>query len=240
MNKFKVLLATVVMGFMFSIASFADEVYVLKSGESIQNVLNVCNDTPTNRVTIYLEDGEYAPFSMVKPVNRERYVDIFGVNPKGAKVVSYSGKYEEPAAEIRTNGSIGNIVFINKADTTRTIVDPNGKSGYAVHADYGKMDVKFINCKMVSGQNVALGMGISYDSKVEIDSCELINETVTPVFNDDYYKLGSIYCHTDVNDIDKHTGALTIKNSTLVKPDNVPTRYTVQSLFGSTINVTEQ
>ena len=244
MNKLKLLMGTIMLGFVFSTVSFANETYVLKNGESIQNVLNTCHDTADNHVTIYLEDGEYSPFSMIKPVSRERYVDICGINAGKVKVVSHSGRYTEPAAEIRTNGTISNIIFINRIDKSKysieDIKNSGERAGYAVHADYGKMNVKFLNCKMVSGQNVALGMGLSKDSEVDIENCELINDTKSNPFGDGYYKLGSFYCHTDVHDVNQHTGVLKVKNTKFKRPDNAYGNYTIQSLFGSTVNFVEE
>ena len=66
---------------------------------------------------------------------------------------------------------------------------------YAVHADNsGAGTMHFRNCKMVSFQNSAVGVGLHQDQTFILDNCELHKESD--------YEGGSLYAHnSQVNDV---------------------------------------
>lgn len=162
----------------------------------IQTVLNTCNDSADNKVNIVVFPGTYNKFSMVKPVNRDRYINIIGVDKDTTIIKDDTGLYETPAAEIRTIGKIANLQFITTHNNININQYANSKGGYAVHSDYGYVNMEFINCSFKSYQAPALGIGLYPDSSIKFDECD-IERVITDNFGN-MDGLGALYCHTSM------------------------------------------
>lgn len=106
-----------------------------------------------------------------------RKLNIIGVSQKDCIIQSKTGEYYTPAAEICITGEVRNITFIsdhteppeNRSEDTNYL----RHKAYAVHSDSGTEDVLYNNCRMVSYQAPAIGIGGAQDKKVRIRNCHL-------------------------------------------------------------------
>ncbi len=167
--------------------------YGLRDGESIQNVLDTCNDSPANPVTIILFPGSYDSFSMINNDRLKRYINIIGTEKKDVTVTDNSGQYDHPAAEIYTDGIIKNVTFIS---TLKDIKSSSSQTpAYAVHLDYGQVDITFDNCDFIAYNAPALGIGLVEGTTVTLKNClmKLYTDTDTDV---SFGYINALYCHT--------------------------------------------
>lgn len=145
---------------------------------TIQDAIDNCNDSEENPVTIILLPGTYDPFTMRLPnqtpgtyAAMDRHISIIGIDKRLCKVVSTSGEYWKPCAEIGTTGVIANISFIHTASSL-----VSGGSAYAVHLDWptdGRKET-FKDCYFESNVGPAFGLGLHQDETVEFVNCTFI------------------------------------------------------------------
>lgn len=110
------LTATLLMSLITCHRCMADTSYTVTSHDALQSIIDNCNDSAYNKVTIYMQPGIYQPFSAISDANLEpRYISFVGLNDgtEGVTVESTSGYYTEPAAELRLNGTVSDITFIS-------------------------------------------------------------------------------------------------------------------------------
>ncbi len=222
------ILATASMVMAASTVGLANENYTVNP-MTAQAVINSVQDSPENHVTIYMESGTYGPLIIGGP-ERERYIDLIGGND--VQVVSLSGLYAEPAAQLRVHGTIKDITFVSMHP--EGIVNNTDKGAYAVHMDYGSQNTVFENCDFISYQAPAVGMGLTYDSNVEFRKCTFENAS-DQTFGT-HGALGAIYAHTAVEDIDKNGAKLSLIDCDTSAPSWAYDEVVVQSLNGSKIN----
>ena len=188
------LTATLLMSLITCHRCMADTSYTVTSHDALQSIIDNCNDSAYNKVTIYMQPGIYQPFSAISDANLEpRYISFVGLKDgtEGVTVESTSGYYTEPAAELRLNGTVSDITFISSHP--EGIVNTTDNGAYAVHADYGSMNTDFNNCTFISYQTAAVGMGITNDSEVTFNKCCFENRA-NRTFGTEW-RLGALYAH---------------------------------------------
>lgn len=192
--------------------------------KSIQEAIENCNDSPINPITIMVRPGKYEKFSMVQTGDTVnditasanwpntypmRYISIVGQNRDQTIVQDDSGEYYTPPAEIMTRGTIANITFISTHDNPP--VSPNRPYSYAVHLDfvptghpitsgspsasYVSENVRFENCKFISAQNAAVGIGLHQDEIIEFVGCEFVSTTPTTGSYSSFLSYGAALVH---------------------------------------------
>jgi len=158
---------------------------------NIQDALDNINDSETNRVVIVVMNGTYPRFTFKKGnQNILRYVDIIGMDRDHCIVKSTTGAYETPAADIRINGLVKNLTFMNTADD---YVSSQSSFAYAVHMDFGRSDTIFENCRFYSQVGPGVGIGMVSDMTLEFRNCFFEHEKTTEHGGSN---LGAFYCHT--------------------------------------------
>lgn len=129
----------------------------------------ICTLTQKKYVDITSSNANYKWYN--------RKLNIIGVSQKDCIIQSKTGEYYTPAAEICITGEVRNITFIS--DHTEPPENRSEDTGYlnhkayAVHSDAGTEDVLYVNCRMVSYQAPAIGIGGAQDKKVRIRNCHL-------------------------------------------------------------------
>ncbi|ETP73706.1 hypothetical protein UYO_0343 [Lachnospiraceae bacterium JC7] len=163
MNILKTSVVLVSICTLFSIRGMAATCYTVTPQDDIQNIIDNCNDSELNKVTIYMQEGRYDGFSACSDMlSAERYISFIGVGD--VVVESNSGYYASPAAEFRLNGTVENIRFISSHP--EDVIELNDRGAYVVHADYGSMHTVFNDCVFTSYQTAGVGIGLTYDSVV--------------------------------------------------------------------------
>ncbi|MFZ3132751.1 MAG: hypothetical protein WA125_17020 [Desulfosporosinus sp.] len=138
----------------------------------IQDAIDNCNDSATNPVDILIKRGTYDSFSMRVGGARKRYISLKGESNQLVTVVSYTGNYSTPAAEIWTDGMVSDIRFLMNA-TAGTYV-PGGPNpyAYAVHDDFGASKVIYRNCIFDSNSGPGMGFGLDTDKDMSFENCQ--------------------------------------------------------------------
>lgn len=198
--------------------------------DTLQAVLDTCNDSETNHVTVLLAEGIYNPI-ICRSFTSERYIDLIGQGD--VSVESHSGLYIDPAAELRLNGTVENIKFCSYNPGKKL----NDKGAYAVHADYGSQHILFKDCEFVSYQSAAIGAGLTSGSEITLEDC--IIENLSEPGASDYWRLGAVYAHTaDYSDeLYKDEATLKIKNCVLKAPDKAYSNVVTEKLDDFDIKV---
>ena len=226
--KLKTVLLTAMFTVTASATSFADT-YVEVNPYNIQHVIDNCNDSESNKVTLKLSDGVYNPIHTNK--QKESYINLIGGD--NVYIVSSAGTYDKPAAELRLNGVVENINFISKHP--EGVSNTEDKGAYAVHVDYGTQHTKFKNCVFESYQTAAVGAGITSTSKLSFENCLFKNlSDKTFGYN---YALGSIYAHTDVLDNNTSGAKLELIDCKYEAPDFAYAYVVTQELNGAKMDV---
>ena len=148
--------------------------------DNIQDAIDNCNDSENNHITIFVRSGTYPRFSMTDANNVNRYISIIGENRADCIVQDNSGNYSTPPAEIRTDGMIKNLTFI-ATHTENPTLEGLSSYSYALHMDFGGCHTIFENCRFISYQQAAVGIGV-WDANPDSDitagilfrNCELI------------------------------------------------------------------
>ncbi|OON85307.1 hypothetical protein BXO88_13060 [Oribacterium sp. C9] len=213
------------------IQGMADTRYTVRPGDDVQNIIDNCNDGETNKVTIYMKPGKYDRFSAKSTIDSTpRFISFIGEGD--VTVESNLGYYKAPAAELRLNGIVENITF--KATHPKGVINTTDYGAYAVHADYGSMNTLFRNCIFISNQTAAVGMGLTHDSKVHFENCRFENKSDGSFGS--CWKLGAVYAHTAVADVNLVGAKLDINSCEFEYPEEAYDDIVLQNLNGSTID----
>ena len=144
--------------------------YVGKNGEefsTIQEAVKNAMDTPKNPVTISVAPGTY--IESIKLCGG-RYISIIGTNKTTCILQDNTGNYYTPPLEIAGNSSIKNMTVIATHDDGIICDMPS----YAIHHDFaGKGNSLISNCKLISYQHFAVGVGLRNNQTLTIEKCEL-------------------------------------------------------------------
>lgn len=126
-------------------------------------------DSTTSDIAIKLLQGIYLESLNIFATTRK--VSIIGVDRDNCIIQNNSGDYYKAPLNCSGNIYVENVSFI----ATHTDVTTYAIPAYAVHADSnGAGTMHFKNCKMVSYQNSAVGIGLHQDQTFILDNCELI------------------------------------------------------------------
>jgi len=197
--------------------------------QTLNTTLATLDDSESKIYNIHLASGTYSPITFN---DREHYVNLIG-DEEGVEIVSESGTYANPAAELRLNGTVKNITFINRHPLG--VVVPRGeKGGYAVHLDYGSQDTTFENCKFISYQAAAIGAGIDSNSSLTFKNCYIANKSTEEY---SYHRNGAIYAHTGIGEVRAIGGDLKVINCNLEAPADAWSTIVTDSLNGSKLRV---
>ena len=211
-----------------SFTSMADTSYNVNPS-NIQYVIDHCNDSANNRVILNMAPGTYNSIKCYSPV-RERYISLIGENVDTVLVASHSGIYDDPAAMLRINGEVKNITFTAYQSTGK--VNLNDKGAYAIHADYGSQHTVFENCKLISYQSAALGMGMTPQSQVTLRNCTLKNLSNPEKYDTPYWRLGALYAHSAIDGTNNKNSNLRLVGCVTEAPEGAYGKITVQDLHG--------
>lgn len=157
--------------------------------------------TPYKRFSLMRSLNGAYPWSGLSTV---KHISIIGDDKTKCVVQDDSGDYETPPAEIATNGLIKGITFIathNGSAGTET----NGS--YAVHvdnrpADANGMKLMFNDCRFVSYQASAVGLGLYRNQDISFEACDFESHTdiawkPNASYNNTYMcELGAFFMHT--------------------------------------------
>lgn len=179
--------------------------------EEIQDAVDAIEDYGT--IIVFPKDTPYKRFTMMREESasylwtglpKTKHISIIGLDKSKCVIQSTTGNYDTPPAEIATNGIIKNLTFI----ATHTDSDGTETTGsFAVHvdnrpADTNGMKMVFENCKFVSYQTCAVGLGLYRNQDIKFDSCDFISIT-DPTWkpNENYdseymCRLGAFNMHT--------------------------------------------
>lgn len=134
--------------------------------------------TKSNPVTIIVYPGIYE--EVVNILGSSKY-SIVGVNRDKCVIVDHSGKYVNCPLRIEGNAYVANLTLISDHSGTADFAE-NGElkynPSYALHIDDRHDDdddgyrVTIFNCRAVSHQNPAVGIGLDKNQVVELIQCE--------------------------------------------------------------------
>ena len=142
----------------------------------IQDAIDsIYTDTEDNPFTIFVMPAEYGKIDMHRrgsQVHDLRYISIIGTDRDRCIISDDKGNYSNPTANIRTNGVIRNLSFINT--TGNYDPTPTQEHAYAVHEDFGVCDVTYENCYMYCEAGPAIGIGMADGKRMRFLNCEFI------------------------------------------------------------------
>ncbi|SDZ79958.1 hypothetical protein SAMN05216349_101110 [Oribacterium sp. KHPX15] len=220
---------------MFDFIAKADTIYQVTPESDLQEIIDSCNDSEQNKVIIYMHSGIYKPFSAISSMGMpERYISFIGLSD-GVEILSESGLYKNPAADLRLNGRVENIRFIASHPDGELNVEDKG--AYAVHADYGSQHTVFSDCTFISYQASAVGMGLTYDSEMIFKDCHFINRA-TAKFGS-YWRMGAILAHTPELESGTSGAKLTLEHCIYEYPGESYAGVIVSELNGSEVDFKE-
>lgn|GEM_PF-6146321 len=204
--------------------------YGLNGGESIQDVINTCYDTPDNPVTIILGAGDYDSFSMINATKAKRYINIIGSDKKEVTITDDSGRYDSPAAEIYTDGIIKNIKFVSTLKNLTESTD--SLPAYAVHLDYGQVVTEFDNCDFIAYNAPAVGIGLTDGTKITFKDClmKLFLDSHTETM---FECINALYCHTSQFENNASNQFLELYNCTIDAQSSNGFAMVLQELNGN-------
>ena len=179
---------------------------------TLQAAIDGCGDSISNPVTILIYPGTYARFDTFETYGdaRTRYISLIGVNRETCIVRDDSGEYLTPPANGRFVGLIKGLTIIATHDSPPATPENAKRKAYAIHLDSGKCVLLVDDCKLVSYQAPAAGIGLYQDSVVKFRNCDFYSHA--PVFDDsndpnDYQtnysylsNYGALFCHSNTAD----------------------------------------
>ena len=197
--------------------------YVDKNGNGdFTKIQDAINMIPSGGVgTVYIADGEYEEALECWG----KTVHLIGTSKKDCILFNYNDDYSIPPLEIG-RGSVQNMTIksINNTENTNT-------TAYAIHIEDNNLyngNLQIINCRVESGHNYAIGMGLRGGCDVEFNNCELIGKKI----------YGGLFFHDAINPEYKGKQNITIKNCIISSQDGgFLMRIQSQNVNGSTINM---
>ena len=160
---------------------YTNFVVVAPMGGDYPNIDEALADT-TGDICIIVLQGTYIGTTNIIAANRK--VSIIGVDRDNCIIKSTNGGYYYPPLNCSGNISVQNLTFISNNESGAVYDIPS----YAVHIDNaGEGTASFKNCKMVSYQNSAIGIGLHQNQTIILDNCELRKESP--------YDGGALYAH---------------------------------------------
>jgi len=146
----------------------------------IQEAINFAKQIPDKKIIIKIHPGEYKEHLIL---NGER-ISLLGTNRDTCIIRDDSGDYVKAPLTASGNANISNLTFLSTHNDKIAYAIPS----YAVHLDSpGAGTMTFKNCKMVSMQNSAVGIGTQQDQTLIFDHCEIRKNSS--------YAGGAFYCH---------------------------------------------
>ena len=171
--------------------------------------------------TVYIADGEYEEALECWG----KTVHLIGTSKKDCILFNYNDDYSIPPLEIG-RGSVQNMTIksINNTENTNT-------TAYAIHIEDNNLyngNLQIINCRVESGHNYAIGIGLRGGCDVEFNNCELIGKKV----------YGGLFFHDAINPTYKGEQNIKVKNCIISAQDGgFLMRIQSQNVEGSTVNM---
>jgi len=194
-----------------------------KTGCVYSSIQEAINKVPNCAVTLIINPGTY--YEHLKSIGKN--ISMQGTNKDTCIVRDDSGDYHNAPLTISGSGKISNLTFIsthNKADYKIP--------SYAVHCDAnGAGTLIFSNCKLVSYQNSAVGIGLHQNQTLIFDNCEFRKISS---YNANYNS-GAFYCHNAQNSnvTNQH---LIVKNSKITTNMGFALRIDDANTYSNGIN----
>ena len=158
---------------------------------NIQDAIDNANDSATNPVTILVKQGIYSRF-VCGTRSAPRYINIIGDGESNTIVRDTSGDYDLTCANVRINGLVKGITFVEESTAESWSASGSDPYVYAVHIDFGTCKTDFENCTFESNCGPSVGIGLDQDMSLRFVNCAFKCTANTFGGND----LGAIYCHT--------------------------------------------
>lgn len=195
-------------------------VVVSKDGKGDFTSINDAVQSVPNDSTIIVMPGVYE--ENVRAFTKR--INIIGVNKKTCILVSYDGRYTNPALEIAA-GMVKNMSIMSLFDETKTqLTGDENVRAYAVHVENQQgqstavaegHSLIFENCIFKSDFFPAIGCGGFVDWEFRIENCELTNnqssEISPPIYSG---TLGALYVHSQIGSHEGN-GNIVVKNNIL-------------------------
>ena len=168
--------------------------------KTIQSAIDrITDDSPDNVYTVLIMPGTYERFTMKLSPNRARYISLIGMDRENTIILSDTGHYNSPPAEIYTNGTVESLTFEMKA-TVETFTGSE-QQAYALHDDYGSRNTLYKNCLFKSNAGPAFGGGTFADDGLQLHDWDFIT-TSDGTFGTN--ALGAVFCHTNGTRINQY------------------------------------
>lgn len=142
----------------------------------------------SKQYTIIIKDGIY-----LESLNLEsnKNINIIGLNKETCIIEDRSGDYSNAPLTLNGNGYFANLTFYsNHKNATEYKLRSYGMHFEGDHDLDIKTYCEFDNCKFISEQNSAIGVGMRKDETLKFKSCEFVQKSTDP------YDAGSIYVHS--------------------------------------------
>lgn len=147
-----------------------------KEFKKINDAVKNANDTPDYPVTIRVSPKVYPESVKIKG---GRYLSIIGDDKETCILREDSGNYWTPPLELGGNSNIENMSIVATHESGGEHILPS----FAIHQDFageGKSVIK--NCKLISYQHSAIGLGLHNNQTVIIDSCDIYSTAGAALF----------------------------------------------------------
>ena len=173
-----------------------------KTYTTINAALNAWANDNYPQATIYISNGEY---NEVVAVENSKDINLIGESKDGTIIRTTHGQYVDAPIYIKHgNVMIANLTII--ADHTGDAnfsyeADANPSCAYGVHIDGGTIAGKVVvrNCRIISDQSPAFGLGTIPNSIIRIEDCEAYCFTAgTALTSTKQYRClayGCLLCH---------------------------------------------
>jgi hypothetical protein len=153
---------------------------------TINAALAAAGDSINKPKTILIMPGVYEENVNITGT---RYISLIGIDKDNTIILDRTGNYYTPPLEVSGHVYCANLTF---KSTSELAITPPALLSYAIHMDfYGSGLTEFYNCKMISMQNAAIGIGLHQDQTLIIDNCFLSRYGS--------YNGGSLYMHNSPN-----------------------------------------
>ena len=157
--------------------------------KTINSAVNYIKQNMNGTGTIILYPNVY---NEVVNIGGKNNISIIGIDKEKCIIRDDTGMYENAPLRVSNGGYYANLTIISTHNKTPNFVIDNVlqyNPSYAVHIDDrhndddNKYDITFYNCKFISQQNPAIGIGLDKNLTITLDNCEIITNQTDDIIN---------------------------------------------------------